>query len=270
MLQPPQISRKQICKIFSWKNISFDLKIIYLLLGLGIIGIYLPILNENQLRIILVAPVIFFIPGYSLTAALFPNNNSIDGLERLVFSIALSIMVLPLIGLALNYTDWGIHLTPIIVSLIIFTFLMVLIAQYRRFQENEEERYKVIFSKIFEGIKEHFPPYQDPLLIRSINVIILLVLIAALCLTVYFLVIPRVGEKFTEFYILGENGKAANYPTDLLVGIPSQIIIGIGNHEYQKTNYIVEIWLMNTTFNTTTNSTFIKYMERLDQFSVSL
>ncbi|MCJ7521640.1 MAG: DUF1616 domain-containing protein [Dehalococcoidia bacterium] len=32
------------------------------------------------------------------------------------------------------------------------------------------------------------------------------------------MVTPKTGEKFTEFYVLGLNGEAANYPNELTVG----------------------------------------------------
>jgi len=35
---------------------------------------------------------------------------------------------------------------------------------------------------------------------------------------VYVIVTPKQGEKFTEFYILGPEGMADDYPTDLAVG----------------------------------------------------
>ena len=37
-------------------------------------------------------------------------------------------------------------------------------------------------------------------------------------MTVYVIVTPKEGEKFTEFYVLGSGGKAEDYPTNLKVG----------------------------------------------------
>lgn len=95
----------------------------------AILSIYIPILNASPLRVLLALPLVLFIPGYVLIAALFPSNEDIDLLERIALSFGLSIAVVPLIGLGLNYTPWGIRLDPIVTSLALFTLAMVLIAQ---------------------------------------------------------------------------------------------------------------------------------------------
>jgi uncharacterized membrane protein len=147
---------------------------------------------------------------------------------------------------------------------------MAQIAQYRRFLLPEEERFSVFFDKTIKEVKDISPAQKDVPLTRAVRAIILLALIAAICTTIVAMVIPKEGEKFTEFYILGQNGTAVDYPIDLKEGVPGQVIIGIGNHEYQNTNYIVEVWLTNMTIDSTTNMTFISQMEKLDQFSLTL
>jgi uncharacterized membrane protein len=54
---------------------------------------------------------------------------------------------------------------------------------------------------------------------------------------------PRIGEKFTEFYILGPDGRAENYPTELRVGEEGDVIVGIVNHEQGEASYRVEVWI---------------------------
>jgi uncharacterized membrane protein len=54
---------------------------------------------------------------------------------------------------------------------------------------------------------------------------------------------PRVGEKFTEFYILGPEGKAEHYPEELKVGEEGRVIVGIVNHEQEQASYKVEVWI---------------------------
>lgn len=77
---------------------------------------------------------VLYLPGYALIEALYSKAGELDQLERLALSIGLSLAVVPLLGLVLNYTPWGIRLVPIIISLIIFTFAMALIAAKRKLE----------------------------------------------------------------------------------------------------------------------------------------
>jgi uncharacterized membrane protein len=58
---------------------------------------------------------------------------------------------------------------------------------------------------------------------------------------VYVIVTPRVGERFTEFYILGTSGKAEGYPRQLAPGQSGQVILGVVNHEYARVEYRAEV-----------------------------
>jgi hypothetical protein len=61
------------------------------------------------------AALILFIPGYALTEALYPKGE-LDGLLRLGLSVGLSLALVPLTGLVLNYTPFGIRLLPVVLS----------------------------------------------------------------------------------------------------------------------------------------------------------
>ncbi len=270
MSTDPDTPADRIIGAFSGKNFPTDLKIVYVWLFLAVAGIYVPVLNESPLRVVFALPVVLFIPGYCLIAALFPGNGDIDGIERVALSFGLSIAVVPLIGLALNYTPWGIRLDPIVVSLVIFTVVMALIAQYRRFLLPEEARFRVPFRSMADGVREEFFTKQGTRLDRALSIILLVAIVAAVGTTIFVIAVPKEGEKFTEFYILGAEGKAADYPEDLFVGRPDQVIIGIGNHEYRNVTYVTEIWLTNTSFDTTTNTTLVDRMVLLDRFNATL
>ena len=49
------------------------------------------------------------------------------------------------------------------------------------------------------------------------------------------------GEKFTEFYVLGLEGKAIDYPRELKVGEEERVIVGIINREHETVSYRVEV-----------------------------
>jgi uncharacterized membrane protein len=85
-------------------------------------------------RYVLGGIFILFLPGAMLIAALYPKEGELDGLERLALSIGLSLAIVPLVGLALNYTPWGITLTPIMLSLAFFAEVMGVAAFVKKFR----------------------------------------------------------------------------------------------------------------------------------------
>lgn len=79
-------------------------------------------------RIILGLPFVLFIPGYVLMAALFTKKEGMGGIERVALSFGMSIAVVPLIGLILNYTPWGVRLESVLYSVASFIFIASIIA----------------------------------------------------------------------------------------------------------------------------------------------
>ncbi len=86
------------------------------------------------IRYVLGGVFVLYLPGYTLISALYPRSGELDGLERAALSIGLSLAVLPLIGLVLNYTPWGIRLEPIMASLAIFAEVFAVATVIRRFR----------------------------------------------------------------------------------------------------------------------------------------
>jgi hypothetical protein len=77
---------------------------------------------------------VLFLPGFMLISALYPRSEEMDGLERLALSIGLSLAIVPLVGLGLNYTPWGIRLTPIVISLAMVVEVLAVVCVFRRFR----------------------------------------------------------------------------------------------------------------------------------------
>jgi hypothetical protein len=86
------------------------------------------------IRYVLGSLFLLYLPGSMLMEALYPKSQDLEGLYRLVLSIGLSLAVIPLIGLLLNYTPWGIRLTPITISLATFTEAMAVTALIRKYR----------------------------------------------------------------------------------------------------------------------------------------
>ncbi len=226
---------------FRFRKLPSDLLIMLLWVMLTLVFVLTPFLSDTFVRTILGIPMVLFIPGYVLIAALFHRKDDLEGVERIALSFCLSIAVVPLLGLLLNFT-FGIRLIPILLTLCFYTLILIFIAAYRREKLPEEERFSVPFHKVYEFINNEFntPKTKTDMLLTGI----LIFSIALAIGMVYFVITtPKIGERFTEFYILDTAGKAENYPTELKYNTPARILAGVVNHEYVPLNYTVQIAL---------------------------
>jgi len=251
-------------------GLPWDMKIVLLWTALCIISIYTPLLNESFLRFILALPLILFIPGYVLLAALFPDSANIDTIERVVLSIGTSIVITPLIGLCLNFTSWGIRLDPILFSLTGFIIALVIIAGIRRFHTPEGLQYTLPVPEITQAVHNKWASRNRSkrdriLFFTGIFAIALLVFSVVLVVT-----LPKPGEKFSEFYILGANRTADSYPMNIISEIPYPMYVGISNHEFRTVNYSVEIYLESISENEEINKLTQPEMLLVGTYSVTL
>ncbi|PXF50311.1 MAG: hypothetical protein C4B55_06585 [Candidatus Methanophagaceae archaeon] len=82
---------------------------------------------------------------------------------------------------------------------------------------------------------------------KILSALLIISILVALVLIIYVVVTPKKGEEFTEFYILNESGKAAGYPSSLSAGEQGNLIIGVGNHEYENVSYLLRVVVENKT-----------------------
>jgi uncharacterized membrane protein len=135
------------------KHFPKDLALVIFCTLLCIPFVLIPLFNESPVRIILGLPLALFLPGYALIATLFPRKDDLDGIERVALSFGLSIAITPLLGLALNYTPFGIRLTPILIVLSVFTIALAIGAYVRRSRIREGDRFVVDFGAFFKNIE---------------------------------------------------------------------------------------------------------------------
>lgn len=84
----------------------------------------------DYVRYLLVSAFVVYIPGYSMTRALFIKKE-MDSIERTVLSIVMSVGLVTSVAFVLNYTSWGIRLVPVTFSLLILTLTFSIVALIR-------------------------------------------------------------------------------------------------------------------------------------------
>lgn len=88
---------------------------------------------------------------------------------------------------------------------------------------------------------------------RIITGILAIALVGSVASVVYFAMSPAPpGDPYTEFYILGENRTASEYPTELKSGETGTFIVGVTNHEHRDETYTVVLRLDNRTLDSRT------------------
>lgn len=202
--------------------------------------------------VIIGLPFLLFFPGYILLSALFINTSKMNGIEKFAASIGMSIAIVAAIGFGLNYTSWGIRLLPVLYSTYGFIFLMSAISLYRRGRALKT-------NKFTNKISLRFPGWSGNAFNKSLSIILIMATIGTLGILGYTVLEPKIGEQFTEFYILGLDGKAEDYPTEYILnnGQITQVtysdgtvnvtngfgavMLGIVNQEQQTMIYTVKM-----------------------------
>ncbi|NJD51362.1 MAG: DUF1616 domain-containing protein [Candidatus Methanoperedens sp.] len=222
---------------------NLDLVFIPILVILAIIFVLIPFFNQGLLRIIFALPLIFFLPGYLLIAAMFPKRGELSSIERFTFSIVFSITIIVFDGFGLNYTRWGFKSDSITLSLSLIIGILFLLTFIQRWRYGKES-YSFTISDIrsFYHILKNKDPETGPdhtlekMLIKTMIISILIVS----AMMIYAKVTTE-PEKFTSLYILGSDGKAENYLTEVSIGEPYSILVGVENYEYAPVNFTLRV-----------------------------
>ena len=85
------------------------------------------------LRYALGALFVLYLPGSMLIEALYSKAKDLEAIERVALSVGLSLALVPLVGLLLNFTPWGIRIVPVMVSLALLTVALATVSLYRKF-----------------------------------------------------------------------------------------------------------------------------------------
>ncbi|WP_075935854.1 DUF1616 domain-containing protein [Halosegnis longus] len=266
------------------RGVPADLAAVILFVVLTLGAVFIPGLRETPLRVLVGLPFVLFIPGYAFVAALFPeagnesldsetdgdttpNDTGIDGIERVALAFGVSIAIVPLIGLVLNFTPWGIRLVPIMIAVSGFTLGATAVATTRRRRLPVEEQFSVPYQEWVRSARtELFEPASRA--DAALNVLLVVSLLLAAGSVGFAVAVPNQGERFTELSLLTENEDgelvADNYPQEFTAGEPQSLYVGVGNQERQPVNYTVIVAVQNVTF--VDNETQVREQQRLRTF----
>ena len=243
-------AREQMKPIHTYGDLLFISGLALAALAVGLI----PPLSATIARPIVGTIVVLFVPGYAFIAALFPRRTSLNNGVRLGLSFGISIAIVPLLEMVLNYSRWGVWMVPTLMMIAMFTLACVAVAGIRRHRLAQDERFAVNWQarKRLESLKAAF--LSGHTLDRALSIVLLLAIVASLAVGSYVVLVPKPSEHFTEFYLLGANDTLGNYTTNYTVGVPSPVTVGIINHEARDVTYELVVSANNSTQRSTVYS----------------
>ena len=195
----------------------------------------------EPVRVALGLMLVLLFPGYTLISALYPRNEKLSGVERVALGLGLSLALVPLFGLALNFSPWGIGLKPIVATLSLWTLLLAAIAWRQRRLVGPDERFEITTAPIAAWIHKRRRPADV-----ALGLALTLTLVVVVGAMAWKIQQPRSGEAFTEFYVLGAQLLLQDYPVTLRVGEAQDYNLGVVNREKESLTYTVKAFLGET------------------------
>ncbi|HSF81727.1 MAG TPA: DUF1616 domain-containing protein, partial [Anaerolineales bacterium] len=172
-----------------------------------------------------------------LQAALFPRRDDLDGVERLGLSLGLSVALVPLLALVLDRLPWGLHLWPIVFGQALLVLALLLAAFIRRLMVPFVEAYAPNLRPDLGAWWRGLMPLDRRLFLLVATAMLFAGLAAA-----WVFLVPSDAEFMTEFYMLGPDGLAEDFPRR---AAPDQILaitMGVTNRERAGQSYRLEVW----------------------------
>lgn len=184
------------------------------------------------LRTALGIPFVLFVPGYALVSALFPTDEAIDGIERIALGFGLSLALIPLIALGIQYSPWKLTLGPILAGLLGSTIFFSGAGVWRRHRASAETRFVAVIPR------PSIPPPRDWDRTTRFAVGLLVVSLVLLGGSGAVLVYERLqGDPMTEFALYNASGVPEFYPRDLAPGSSATVKVQITNDEGHPQDY---------------------------------
>ena len=254
-------------------------------LGLWTIGVSFGQWEGTAGRWILGAIAVLFAPGYVFVAALFPrgaeptvgmrrrigpgsiiDGGSVTTVERGVLALALSVCFVPLVGMGIHYSPWGLE-SSLFLGVVGWSVVGVaIIAAVRRYQVPPHARFAPWKTIGRGGVSRKFDRTQT---LSTVSLLLIVGFVIAGSGIGFAALSTEQGEQFTEFYLTTEDPNtgehvAEGYPDRIPYGETDTVWIGITNQEGTPVDYTVIVLLQSFEHGVLEDS------HELDTFTVTL
>ncbi len=268
-------------------RLLFVLAIVDVFAVFGAVAPFAPVISEQPFRLLVTLPLLIFLPGYAVITALFPTGDGgqsphsdeviagrFDGLERFVFAVGTSVLVVAGIALVLDFSGIGIRPIPVTISASACTLVASVVAVIRR-RALTDERYLDSVSAWRGEFRRQGRTSNPARSIRSLlgarlNVILVVLILASVGSIGFALAGLDQTESYTTMSLLTENGSEM-VPADGQAlaerDSPGELVVGLENHEGNRVRYTVVVQRQQVAPD---DPTTVRERTTLDTFRVTL
>jgi uncharacterized membrane protein len=245
-----------------------------------------------RLSAVLAAPLLFFLPGYAVLAALFPSRphpsapssplavlvrsgqSSLTGSgmgwrERVVLSVPTSVAVLPFVVLGLSAVGAPLRSRPVLVSLSFVVLVGTFVGHVRRSRLPPDRRFGIPVGQWLADVRRGFDPSRP--LDLAVNLALAAAVVFALAALGYGLVAPAPQTDLGEAALVTEqDGQyvAGGYPDVIPVDAPTSFTLSLQNRRAAPSEYAVVVVL--ELVETPSNGRAVTFSRELDRFDVAV
>lgn len=257
-----------------------DLSLVAFLTGLAVLTVVSGV--TGPLRTAVVVPLVTILPGYAALSVLYPTagnhavrtfdenerglknplptKDGVNTLERYVFAVITSLVIVPAVALVVNFTPWGITLNPLLFGLAGLTQLFTAGGLLRRLRLPAERRYSPKVSHVYRDVlfSDAGSAFSSgPDRVRLFNVALGICLLIFASSVGYAAINPPQGEGFTEFYVETEDVDGDTellYPGEFASGESRELAVNVTNQEHEDVRYdvVVQLQRLDSTASETT------------------
>ncbi|WP_408959718.1 DUF1616 domain-containing protein [Natrinema sp. 74] len=233
------------------------------------LAVVTPVLKETAIRVPLGLAFVLVAPGYAFVAALFPERGAqfgrngtttddadgpatgirrslplddpITDVERIVLTVASSVAITPLLGLAIHFSPVSVRLQSIAVVLTGTTVALTAVATYRRRSVSPEARFRAPYRQWLASTRERVLD-ADSRAETTLTLLLATTLVLSVGGVGYAVTYSQTGETFTEVAIQTDDGERVTDSYSSSVGADGRdLVITLENREQRSISYSVVV-----------------------------
>lgn len=217
----------------------------------------------GPVQVLVAAPLLGFLPGYAVVAALFPARTldetaetvepptprtrwarGPNWVERLSLAVATSLFVLVLLAVVVSLLGLSFDAGTLTAAVVSVAVGGALLGAVRRARLPVDERLVVPVASLRAEARN--ATVDAPPVDAALNVALVVAVVVAASAVAVGLASPDRGEAYTEVALLDDRGDelvAGNYSTDMVRGESTDLTLTVENREGGETNYTAVVVL---------------------------